>query len=146
MQHDNANDNANASHRETVKVRHVYIFPAYAEEVSNECGSNAQELLEALREAVDECDRAAGEADDAQSNAQQAAEDADNAACAAREASEKVSSLERTVEAIAADEKRRGKWMQDAQKEAYDNGFNAGWMAAMDHARRATLAVPEVVK
>jgi len=146
MQHDNANANANQTEVETVKVRHVYIFPAYAEEVSNECGMNAAELLEALREAVDECDRAAANADDAQSNAAQAAEDADTASSAAREASDKVSSLERTVEAIAADEKRRGKWMQDAQEEAYRHGFNAGWMAAMNHARRATLAVPEVVK
>ena len=146
MQHDNDNANASQPEVETVKVRHIYIFPAYAEEVSEECGLNAAELLETLQEAVDDCDRAASNADDAKSAADQARDDADTAEECARDASEKLAKLETAIQAIADDEQRRGKWMQDAQSEAYRHGFNAGWMSAMNHARKATMAMPEVVK
>lgn len=141
---DNANDNANQL--DTVKVRHMYIFPSYAEGVREECGMSAGELLETLQEAINECDRAASNADDAKSAANQALDDADTAECAAREAYDKLGKLEEAIQAIADDEARRAKWVRDAQEEAYRHGFNAGWMAAMNHARRATMAVPEVVK
>ncbi len=131
---------------ETVKVRHVYTFPDYAEEVATQCDDNADELVEALREAIEEAESAASAADDAQDNATAARDEAETAADRAREAVAKLERLVPKLESIAADESRRAKWVRDAQADAYDTGFNAGWVAAMAHARRATHATPEVTK